>query len=91
MKKYIVIIVLMVSVLFAYNYFADTEYYIPKPKAKLKIDLPLSSTSIYKTDIFIFEYSNSAVVQTTGRVIWTVYSYSLIIMPAIVFTCKKCS
>ena len=61
MKKYIVIIVLMVSVFFAYNYFADTEYYIPKPKAKLKIDLPLSSTSIYKTDIFIFEYSNSAV------------------------------
>ena len=57
----------MVSVFFAYNYFADTEYYIPKPKAKLKIDLPLSSTSIYKTDIFIFEYSNSAIIHPSGN------------------------
>ena len=87
MKKYIVIIVLMVSVFFAYNYFVDTEYYIPKPKAKLKIDLPLSSTSIYKTDIFIFEYSNSAVVEKKGDIYSIKYSlYNAEIVFSVVLT-----
>ena len=67
MKKYILIISLIVIALFTYNTFSYNEYYIPKPKAKLKIDLPLSSTSTYKTDVFVFEYSNSAIVHSIGK------------------------
>ena len=67
MKKYILIISLILISLHAYNIFTSNEYYIPKPKAKLKIDLPLSSTSVYKTDIFIFEYSNSAIIHPSGN------------------------
>ena len=67
MKKYILIISLILIALFTYNTFPYNEYYIPKPKAKLKIDLPLPSTSTYKTDVFVFEYSNSAIVHSIGQ------------------------
>ena len=82
MKKYILIISLILISLHAYNIFTSNEYYIPKPKAKLKIDLPLSSTSTYKTDVFVFEYSNSAIVHHTDNKVelsYPAYSASIIV------------
>jgi gliding motility-associated lipoprotein GldH len=44
------------------------EYYIPKPKAKIKIKLPSEETSIYVDDIIRFSYSNSAVLEKDDNV-----------------------
>ena len=44
------------------------EYYIPKPKAKIKIKLPSEETSIYVDDIVEFSYSNDAVVEKNDNI-----------------------
>jgi len=44
------------------------EYYIPKPKAKIKIKLPSEETSIYVDDIITFSYSNDAVVEKNDNI-----------------------
>jgi len=88
MKKYILIISLILIALFTYNTFSYNEYYIPKPKAKLKIDLPLPSTSTYKTDVFVFEYSNSAIIHhSDNKVVISYPDY----FSSIVFNLKKLS
>ena len=44
------------------------DYYIPKPKAKIKIGLPSEVTSVFEDDIIIFSYSNSAVVEKKDNI-----------------------
>ncbi len=43
------------------------EYYIPKPKAQIKIKLPSEETSIYVDDIITFNYSKSAFIDKESQ------------------------
>ena len=43
--------------------FPKEKYYIPKPKAKIKIELPLDLTSVFEDDVVRFQYSNSAYIE----------------------------
>ena len=49
------------------------EYYIPKPEALLKINLPDSNSTSYTIDNFTFSHSNSANVFTNDSINYSVY------------------
>ena len=77
MKRLVYIFVGLIVVLFTYlllateEYYmpiATEEYYMPKPKAKIKIELPLKITSVFKDDIITFSYSNSAVAEKKDNI-----------------------
>ena len=67
MKRLVYIFVGLIVVL-SYLLFPSEEYYIPKPKAKIKIELPSELTSVFEDDIIIFSYSNSAVVEKNDNI-----------------------
>ena len=68
MKRLVYIFVGLIVVLFTYLLLATEEYYMPKPKAKIKIELPLKITSVFKDDIITFSYSNSAVAEKKDNI-----------------------
>ena len=67
MKKLIYIVVGLIIVVSVYLLLPSEEYYIPKPKAKVKITLPSEETSIYVDDIITFNYSKSAFIDKEGE------------------------
>jgi len=74
MKKLIYIIVGIAIILGVYFLFPTTEeYYIPKPEALLKINLPDSNSTSYTIDNFTFSHSNSANVFTNDSINYSVY------------------
>ena len=68
MNRLVYIFVGLLVVLFIYLFLPSEEYYIPKPKAKIKIELPSEVTSVFEDDIIIFSYSNSAVVEKNDNI-----------------------
>tara|TARA_B110000014_G_C19804379_1_gene417734 strand:+ start:14 stop:586 length:573 start_codon:yes stop_codon:yes gene_type:complete len=68
MKRLVYIFVGLLVVLSIYLFLPSEEYYIPKPKAKIKIELPSDVTSVFEDDIIIFSYSNSAVVEKKDNI-----------------------
>lgn len=62
MKKLIVGLFILFLVISFYFYVRKNEYYIPKPEALVKIELPESRTSIYTDEKISFKYSNSSSV-----------------------------
>ena len=67
MRRIIYIVVGLTIVLYIFSCNSE-EYYIPKPKAKIKIELPSQVTSVFEDDIITFNYSNSAVVEKDDNV-----------------------
>ena len=67
MKKLIYIVVGLIIVVSVFSCNPE-EYYIPKPKAKIKIELPSEVTSVFENDIITFNYSNSAVVEKNDNI-----------------------
>ena len=63
MKKLIIILFIFFLVISLYLYVTKHEYYIPKPEALVKIELPESRTSIYTDEKISFKYSNSTSVK----------------------------
>jgi len=53
--------------------FPQQEYYIPKPEALLKINLPDSNSTFHAIDNFTFSHSNSAVVLSDDNVNYSIY------------------
>ena len=68
MKRLVYIFVGLLVVLSIYFLLPSEEYYIPKPKAKIKIELPSEVTSVFEDDIITFHYSNSAVVKKNDNI-----------------------
>ncbi|MAO72296.1 MAG: hypothetical protein CMD02_07330 [Flavobacteriales bacterium] len=62
MKKLIVVLFILILVLSLFFYKKKYEYYIPKPEALVKIELPDSRISLFKDEKISFNYSNSSVV-----------------------------
>jgi gliding motility-associated lipoprotein GldD len=62
MKKVVLVLVFIFISISVYLYFQKEEYYIPKPKAMLKMDLPDNNFSIFSDDKIHFNVSNSAIV-----------------------------
>ena len=62
---YIVMGLTIVRCLFSCN---SEEYYIPKPKAKIKIELPSQDYSVFEDDIITFSHSNSAVLEKDDNI-----------------------
>tara|TARA_Y100001968_G_C19288806_1_gene683133 strand:+ start:69 stop:644 length:576 start_codon:yes stop_codon:yes gene_type:complete len=58
----------LIIVILIYFVFGDEQYYIPKPKAKIKIELPLALTSNFEDDLVRFHYSNSACLEKKDNV-----------------------
>ncbi|MBT4217405.1 MAG: hypothetical protein HOE25_02415, partial [Flavobacteriales bacterium] len=67
MRSLIYILVGLTIVLYIFSCNSE-EYYIPKPKAKIKIELPSQVTSIFEDDIITFSYSNSAVLEKNDNI-----------------------
>ena len=67
MRRLIYIVVGLTIVLYVFSCNSE-EYYIPKPKAKIKIELPSQVNSIFEDDIITFSYSNSAVLEKDDNV-----------------------
>jgi len=67
MRRLIYIVVGLTIVLYVFSCNSE-EYYIPKPKAKIKIELPSRVNSIFEDDIITFSYSNSAVLEKDDNV-----------------------
>ena len=63
MKKLIVILFILILVVSLYFYVTTQEYYIPKPEALVKIELPDSKTSVFTDEKISFKYSNSSIVK----------------------------
>ena len=81
MKRLVYIFVGLLVVLSIYLFLPSEEYYIPKPKAKIKIELPSEVTSVFEDDIITFHYSNSAVVKKNDniyRVKYTSYNSEIV-------------
>ena len=74
MKRLVYIFVGLLVVLSIYFLLPSKEYYIPKPKAQIKIELPSEVTSVFEDDIIIFSYSNSAVVEKNDNIYSIKYS-----------------
>ena len=68
MKKLIYIFIGLLIVLSIYLLLPSKEYYIPKPKAEIKIELPSEVTSVFEDEIITFSYSNSAVVEKNDNI-----------------------
>ena len=60
MRKLIYLFSLFVLILVFYFFFSSEEYYIPKPKALIKIELPDAKTSLFEDKKISFRYSNSS-------------------------------
>ena len=60
MRKVFFVILLFIVI---YMFFPSSEYYIPKPKALIKINLPLQNTTHFSDEFLSFNYSNSANLQ----------------------------
>ena len=60
MRKLIYLFSLFVLILVFYFFFSSEEYYIPKPKALIKIELPDAKTSSFEDKKISFRYSNSS-------------------------------
>ena len=56
MKRLVYIFVGLLVVLSIYILLPSEEYYIPKTKAKIKIELPSEVTTVFKDDIITFSY-----------------------------------
>ena len=54
MKRLVYIFVGLLVVLSIYLLLPSEEYYIPKPKAQIKIELPSEVTSVFEEYIIIF-------------------------------------
>ena len=67
MKRLIYIVVGLTIVLYLFSCNPE-EYYIPKPKAKIKIELPSQVNSVFEDDIITFSYSNSAVLEKNDNI-----------------------
>ena len=67
MRRLIYIVVGLTIVLYVFSCNSE-EYYIPKPKAKIKIELPSQVTFVFEDDIIRFSYSNSAVLEKDDNV-----------------------
>ena len=63
MKKLIVVILILFLVLSYYFYLKKQDYYIPKPEALIKIELPDNNTSLFSDEKISFKYSNSSNVK----------------------------
>ena len=61
MRRLVYIVLGLTIVLYVFSCNSE-EYYIPKLKAKIKIELPSQVTSVFEDYIITFSYSNSAVV-----------------------------
>ena len=55
-------------VLLIFLVFSEEQYYIPKPKAKIKIELPLGLTSFFEDHLVKFKYSNSAYLEKNDNI-----------------------
>jgi len=81
MKRLVYVFIGLILILSIYLLLPAEVYYIPKPKAKIKIELPSEVTSIFENDIITFCYSNSAVVEknnNTYRIKYTLYNSEII-------------
>ncbi len=63
MKKLIIVFFILFLIVSLYFFETKQEYYIPKPEALVKIELPDSSTSQYTDEKISFKYSNSTSVK----------------------------
>ena len=71
MRKIIYIFVGLSIVLYIFSCNPE-EYYIPKPKAQIKIKLPSEETSVYVDDIMTFNYSKSAFINKKGENLFSI-------------------
>ena len=74
MKRLVYIFVGLLVVLSIYLLLPSEEYYISKPKAQIKIELPSELTSVFEDEIITFSYSNSAVVEKNDNIYSIKYS-----------------
>ena len=59
-----VVFILSLILIGLYSYFINGEYYIPKPKALIKINLPDNNSELYSDNKLSFRYSKSANITT---------------------------
>ena len=64
MRKVVFILSFVLILIGLYSYFSKGEYYIPKPKALIKINLPDNNSELYSDNKLSFRYSKSANVST---------------------------
>ncbi len=64
MRKVVIILSFVVILIGLYSYFSNGEYYIPKPKALIKINLPDNNSELYSDNKLSFRYSKSANITT---------------------------
>ena len=60
MRKLVFIFSFVLIFIGLYYYFSDGEYYIPKPKALIKINVPDNNSELYSDSKLSFRYSKSA-------------------------------
>ena len=64
MRKVVFVLSFVLILIGSYYYFNNGEYYIPKPKALVKLSLPDNNTELFYDNKLSFRYSKSANITT---------------------------